>query len=148
MPTEIPHQVLRHLLLWSAAMLVNTDQPIRRLRVRVEYVGGAVEFRQVSTDPNAPPDPATFMPTAQWAEAMGGAFFSGDECEILKTLGTGTLTLKALSARTGIKRSRCAILAGNLRDRGVLTSDNRGYSLTAGPWPELAASSTACQEAN
>lgn len=136
MPDRFPAHTLRQILLWSAAALVAGDTPPARLRVRIDYRGGALEVRPCQPGDLEPPDPADFVPNG--AEAAR-AIFSEDERAIVRTLDTSQLTLKVLVSRTGIKRSRLAILAGNLRDRGIVTSNDRGYELTRGPWLELAA---------
>jgi DNA-binding IclR family transcriptional regulator len=83
------------------------------------------------------------VPTAAFHQDMVRAFLSADERRIVAELAGGPQPLKNLVARLHIKRSRCATLAGNLRDRGIVRVGDRGYELTPGPWAELAGAGVA-----
>ncbi len=58
-----------------------------------------------------------------------GREFSPDEVMILDALAGGPMKLDALVEATGIERSKCSTLAGNLRAIKALHSGPGGYEL-------------------
>jgi hypothetical protein len=132
-PARPSNQVLRSAALWAGRWLLGESDPLAgplTLVMRSGDGSAEVRVRPTAEECEHPADP--------FAVTCPAAYFSTDERKIVAALAAGPLPLKVLTGRARLERSRCATLAGNLRDRGILRVGERGYELTAGPWAELA----------
>jgi hypothetical protein len=123
---------VRDCLLWAARKLHRrtAGRTPKALIVTISDDRGEAVLRISSRSAEAPIVPPWQSISSELPGGDQVRAFSDDEELILAAVkSAGIISLKSLIVRTRIKRSRCALLASNLKDRGAIESGTEGYSL-------------------
>jgi hypothetical protein len=134
---EVPtRRALRSQLFWAARWL-RGGAAFHRGPVRVVIDDGGPEpaetlvIRPAADDDAVSPDgPPLDHPSAALAERLAARLLSPDAARIVAYIaGRGTAAAKVIAGGAGVERSKCYVLLGDLKDRGLIRDEGDGYAL-------------------